>query len=201
MLKYHQKEKMSDKKIILASVSSKRFEILTKSGLKFDVKPSQYEEDLNLKLKPKEMVVLFSKNKAIDVTEKCQNSIVIAADTVITSNDKIYGKPHTKERARQMLKELSGKTQVAMTGFTIIDSDSRKTVSKVVETKLTFKNLSEKDIDRYLKMDKPFDKAGGFSTLDLGSVLIKKIEGDICNIAGLPLTEVLDSLEDFGITI
>ncbi|KKP86489.1 MAG: Maf-like protein, septum formation protein, partial [Parcubacteria group bacterium GW2011_GWC1_35_8] len=127
------------RKIILASTSPRRKELLEKAGLIFDVIPSNYEEDMTLDLIPEELAKFLSKGKAIDVAKNFNDAIIISADTFVSLDDKIIGKPHTEEKAKITLKTLSGKTHSVFTGFTIIDTKKDKIVSKVVETKVSFK--------------------------------------------------------------
>jgi len=187
------------KTIILASTSPRRKEILSKSGLKFKTVASDFEEDMSLKLKPLELAKFLSKGKAEAVTKKYPNHIVIGADTFIALGNNLLGKPHTAAKAKQMLKQISGKTLSVITGFTIIDTGSGKRVSKAVETKVFIKRLTDSEINNYVKTKEPLDKAGAFAIQELGSLIVKKIEGDYFNIVGLPLYDLVQSLKKFGI--
>ena len=129
------------RRIILASTSPKRKELLAQTGLKFEVVSSDYEEDMTLPLPPLELAKFLSKGKALSVAGKYKNAIIISADTFVSFRGKVIGKPHTKKKAFETLKNFSGKTHSVFTGFTIIDTRSKKISSKVVEVKMTFNIL------------------------------------------------------------
>lgn len=185
------------KKIILASSSPTRKLLLTEAGLDLIVDPSNYEEDMTLPMPPKELVVHLSKGKAEDVAKKYKNELVIGADTIIVYQNHLLGKPITSERAKEMLKMLSGTEHSAITGFTIIDTGSKKSISKVVESKVFFKNLTNEEIEGYISTGEPLNKAGAYAILEGGANLIRKIEGSKSNIAGLPMEEFLETLKNF----
>src|ERR1035437_1103076 len=124
------------RKIILASSSPRRKEILSKTGLKFLVDVGDYEEDMTLNMKPMELVKVLSRGKAESVAKRHKNAIIIGADTFIAYKDHLMGKPHTPEKATAMLKKLSGKVHSVITGFTIIDTKTKKSVSRAVESKV-----------------------------------------------------------------
>jgi septum formation protein len=189
------------KKIILASSSPRRKELLTQIGLKFEVVPSNYVEDTNSRQNPHELAKLISRNKALAIASSYNNAIIIAADTFIVFDGNIMGKPCIKAHAREMLKKLSGKTHSVITGFTIMDTNSNKIVSKSIETKVQIRKLSLKEIDNYVKSKEPLDKAGAYAIQGLGSAFIEKIEGDYFNVMGLPLCILTQSLKEFGIDV
>ena len=188
------------RKIILASTSPKRKELLGNAGLKFEVIASDYEEDMTLPLPPGEIVKFLSKGKGESVSLKYKNAVILSADTIIYFKGKIFGKPHTKKKAFDMLNELSGHTHSAFTGFTIIDTKNKKIISKAVETKVTFKKLSPEMINEYIKNGKPLKYAGAFTLRDIEARgFVKKIEGDEDNVIGLPVQSVLKEIKKFGV--
>lgn len=189
------------KEIILASASPRRKELLELTGLQFKVDPGDYKEDMNLKLSPHELARALSLEKAKSVAGKYNNAIIIAADTFVIIRGQLLGKLHTEEEARRMLVLLDGATHLVITGFTILDTDTGKKISRSVETKVTFKNLTEKEIDAYVKTREPLDKAGAYAIQGLGSILVKRIEGDYFNVIGLPLCPLVECLAEFGIRI
>ncbi|MBI2287673.1 MAG: septum formation inhibitor Maf [Chloroflexi bacterium] len=189
------------KKIILASASPRRKELLEKVGLKFEVDPSNYEEVGQPGLEPHELARKISLGKAEAVASKHKNAIVIAADTFIVADGKVLGKPHTQKRAREMLAAISGKSHSVITGFSIIDTATNKTVSKSVETKVYIRKLTPAEIDAYVASKEPLDKAGAYAIQGLGVVLVEKIEGDYSNVIGLPLSALAEALKEFGIKI
>lgn len=187
------------KPIILASTSPRRKEILEKLELQFVTEASPFKEDMTLDLVPEDLAKHLAEGKAKAVAEKHKNAIIIGADTFIVFGGKILGKPSSEEKARKMLKMLSGKQHSVFTGFAIIDTDTKKMDSRVVETKVYFKKLTDQDIDDYIASGEPIDKAGSYAIQGLGAKLIKKIEGDYFNVMGLPLNALIKSLKDFGI--
>ncbi|OGG47924.1 septum formation protein Maf [Candidatus Kaiserbacteria bacterium RIFCSPHIGHO2_01_FULL_51_33] len=190
-----------NKKIILASTSLQRKNLLAKTGLVFETTASNYEEDMTLPLEPKELAMHLSKGKAQAVAEAYRGALIIAADTFIVHEDKILGKPHTPQRAKEMLKTLSGDTHSIITGFTVLDTESDKSISRAVEAKVYFKKLSEEEMDNYIATGEPLDKAGAYAIQGLGSEFVEKIEGDYSNVVGLPVKEVIKILRDFGVVL
>jgi septum formation protein len=190
------------KRIVLASTSSRRKELLEKTGLAFDSVHSSYEEDMSLSMPPKDLAKHLSMGKAQTVANLIDDdALVIGADTFIFFEDKVIGKPHTKERSKEILRMFSGKPHDVITGFTIIDTSTGRSTSKAVESKVYFKKLSEEQIDRYVATGEPLDKAGAYGMQGLGGELIEKIEGDPTNIIGLPMKELIETLKDFGINV
>jgi septum formation protein len=189
------------KKIILASASPRRREILKKAGLKFRVDAGDYKEDLSLKLAPHDLARFLSSEKAKGVAVRHKDAVIIAADTFIQFKKNILGKPHTKAEAKRMLSMLSNKTHSVITGFTVIDTATGKKISSSVETKVTFKKLTAKEISSYVETGEPLDKAGAYAIQGLGALLVKKIDGDYLNVIGLPLSALSDILKKFGIDL
>lgn len=189
------------KKIILASSSPRRKTLLDQVGLKFDIDPSSYEEDMTLKMEPAKLAEFLSLGKAKDVAKRHDDAIIISADTVVAVGGEIFGKPKTPEKAKYMLEKMSGKSHSVITGFTIIDTGSGKEISKSVETKVYFKNLSEEEINAYIATGEPLDKGGAYAIQGLAALLVEKIEGDYFNVVGLPILALTEELKNFGIKI
>lgn len=189
------------KAIILASASPRRKELLERIGLKFEVEPSNYEENIGSELGPHELAKSLSLKKAKIVAQNHKNTLVIAADTFIVFESRILGKPRTETEAKEMLETMNGKPHSVITGFTIIDTDSNKALSRSVETKVHLRKLSSNEMDAYVRSKEPLDKAGGYAIQGLGSVIVEKIEGDYFNVIGLPLSALTESLKEFGVHI
>ncbi len=187
--------------IILASASPRRREILEKAGLKFQVDASDYEEEMVSDLTPHQLARFLSREKAEAVARKYKNALIIAADTFIVFKGKIFGKPLTGTEAKRMLKTLSGKSHSVITGFTIMDTDGNKRLSRSVETRVYFKKMTMREIESYVKSGEPLDKAGAYAIQGLGAVIVKKIEGDYFNVMGLPLNALMESLKRFGVDV
>lgn len=192
---------MQKRKIVLASASPRRRELLRLIGLSFTVDPSDYEEDMSIGKAPHALARYLSAEKARAIAGKYDDSLVIAADTFIVFRGKLLGKPHTPGEARKMLALLSGKRHSVITGFTILDTGAERRLSRSVETKVWFRRLAAAEIDAYVDTKEPLDKAGAYAIQGLGSVLVRKIEGDYFNVIGLPVSALAEGLKKFGITI
>jgi nucleoside triphosphate pyrophosphatase len=189
------------KRFILASSSPARKEILEQANIKFIVQKSDYIEDMTLNLSPKDLAIFLSRGKAEDVATKHKNAVVLAADSFALYKGQLLGKPHTIERARDMLSMLSGNKHTFITGFTIIDCDSGNISSATEETTVFMKSLSDEEINGYLNKEDVLQNAGAYRIQNLGGGLIERIEGDYNNVRGLPLCSVISKLQEFGINL
>ena len=189
------------KKLILASQSPRRKELLEKLGVTFTVEPSNVNEDLALSLSPRKLAEELSRKKAQFIANKRKNCIIIAADTIVVLKKKIFGKPKSKKEAKEMLKALSGKTHQVITAFTIIDSKTEKRITKSVQTLVAFYKVTSKDLEKYLETEEVFDKAGAYAIQEGAGQFIKKIEGDYTNIVGLPIAAVKKALKNIGFAL
>ncbi len=187
------------KQIILASASQRRRDLLRLTGLTFKVDPACCEEDMNIRVSPRRLSRLLSEKKARAAAGKYSDAIIIAADTFIVFRNRIMGKPRTPAGAREMLTALSGRKHTVITGFTIIDSRTGKRISRSVETKVYFAKLTMKEINAYVRTGEPMDKAGAYAIQGLGSIFVRRIEGDYFNVIGLPLSALKSCLSQFGI--
>lgn len=189
------------KKIVLASASPRRNELLRNIGLRFVIDASEYEEDMDLPLPPRALARHLSREKARAVAARHRDALVIAADTFIVFRGKILGKPHTGLEAMKMLKMLNGKAHTVITGFTVMDTGSGKTVSGAAESRVWFRKLGPPELRAYVESGEPLDKAGAYAIQGLGSAIVKKIEGDFFNIVGLPVSMLVECLKKFGIRV
>jgi len=192
---------MEQRLIVLASGSPRRKELLEKVGLVFKVDPSELTEPARPDLKPLALAKFISLSKASAVASRYPDAIVIAADTFGVLRGKILGKPQSEDEARSMLTYLSGISHLVITGFTIIDTRSGKSVTRTVETRVFIRKLSPGEIDNYIKSGEPLDKAGAYAVQGLGSLIVDRIEGDYYNVVGLPLCELSEALKTFGVNI
>jgi septum formation protein len=189
------------KNLILASQSPGRKQVLDDANIIYKVVVSNYVENMSVKLKPKDLAIYLSSGKAREVASRVSNSLVIGADSFVVFRGKILGKPHTEEKAVEVLNSLNGKSHDFITGFTIIDSDTNEHYSDSVVTKVYFKNLSHKAILNYIRSDNVLEKAGGYSIQGSGYKLVDKIVGDANNLSGMPLSRVVEVLKQFGYNI
>ena len=192
-------EKLSNKKLILASSSPRRKELLKMLGVKFKIIPSQIkEEEIDRNLSPKDYVRRLSYLKAFDVASKTSNAIVIGVDTVVVFENKILGKPQTKKKAIEMLKKLSGKMHLVITGITVINTATKQIAQDAVITKVKFGKLDKNLITKYVFTREPLDKAGAYGIQGKGSLSVESIDGDYFNVVGLPLYKLNRLLKNFG---
>jgi len=188
--------------IILASGSPRRKQFLRQLiGDNFEIKTSSYEEDNEMDLKPFDLVLHHSKEKARDVSKSIESGIIIAADTLVFCDDKILGKPYTNVKAVEMLTDISGKTVEVLTGLTVIDKENQIELQESEVTKVKIKDLVDDEIDDYVNSGEPLDKAGAFAIQEKGAFLVERIDGCFSNVAGLPLFKLSKILEELGISI
>jgi septum formation protein len=185
-------------KIILASASPRRKELLESIGLDFSIVPSSYEEEQGLDLDPAEYVKYLSMRKGKQVSEQ-HSGLIISADTVVVCEGQIIGKPKNMQHAFEILSLLSDNIHSVFTGYTIIEN--LKIISKVVETKVYFHKMSDDEINEYINTGESMGKAGAYAIQGLGQKYIKKIEGCYHNVVGLPLPSLIETLKEFNIQI
>lgn len=189
------------KPIILASSSSRRKELLEQICIPFIVETSTFEEDLTLDLQPEELVRFFSQEKAKEVASRNEQAIIIGADTIVVLQNTILGKPKDLEEAKRMLQSLSNTYHDVLTGITIIDTATKKEISSVVKTRVSFREISSAEIDFYINRYKPLDKAGAYGIQEYAASFVERIEGDYFNIVGLPLYKVTENLKSLGVNL
>jgi septum formation protein len=192
---------MAKQKIILATTSPRRHGLAQTMGLDFEVVPSNYEEDMAKKMKPKDMVMAFSYGKATDVAKKFQEGIVIGVDTIVVFNGKNLGKPKTKEEAFKMLMSYSGKKQQVYSGVCLIDCKTGKTIRDCEITEVYFRKMDDEEIRRYIATGEPMDKAGAYGIQGLSSIFIKKLNGCYFNVMGFPIHNIYKNLKKLGVNI
>ena len=180
-------------KIVLASNSPRRKELLEIYNIEFEVIPSNVTEELDLNLSPTANVMELAKQKALDVFAKCNKPAILAADTVVVYDNQILGKPADEKDAFRMLRLLNGKTHQVITGVAFISKYGVETAYEVSE--VTFKEVSDEVILSYIETKEPMDKAGSYAIQGKGSLLIESFEGEFDNIVGLPMKLVLNMMK------
>lgn len=173
--------------IILASESPRRRELIKKITSDFTIIPANIDESI-LHVPAEDLPGELSKMKAYDVFQKYPNDKVIACDTVVILNGEVMGKPHTKEKAFEMLKKLSGNKHVVISGYTIISKE--KEITRTVRTYVYFNKLSDELINKYIETGSPMDKAGAYGIQDKEFDLVNHIEGSFDNVIGLPTEDI-----------
>ena len=190
------------KKIILASKSPRRQELIKTLGLTYEIIPSEYNENLKGKRFTYELIEEVSKNKALDVANKVQeDAIVIGADTVVVLGDEILLKPKDEQDAVNELKKLSGKTHKVVTSITVIDVISKQIVTNSTTSYVTFNQLTDEQILNYVKTKKPLDKAGAYGIQELDEKFIKSLNGSKNNVIGLSPTSLRNALTKLDKTL
>lgn len=185
--------------LILASKSARRRYLLGQAGLHFSVIPSQVDESSIAVSSPELYAKQLAEAKAMDVAQNHPESWVIGADTIVLIDGLILGKPESKQHAVEMLNRLSGQTHQVITGYCICRKSSGKCIIDSVKTDVTFKTLSDREIEWYTHTSEPFDKAGAYAIQGFGTFLVKSIHGSYSNVVGLPVCEVIEHLIREGV--
>lgn len=187
------------RKIILASQSPRRRELLNQVGFEYEVEPSQVEEKITRK-EPWEIVKELSRQKAEDIFRKHEKEsvLIIGADTIVAFQDIILGKPHSEKEAFEMLKMLQGNTHQVYTGVTFFWNESEEINSHTFyeETQVTFYPMTEQEILDYIKTGDCMDKAGAYGIQTSFGVHIKEIQGDYNNVVGLPIARLYQEMKE-----
>ncbi|MDE6208890.1 MAG: Maf family protein [Lachnospiraceae bacterium] len=189
------------KKIILASASPRRKELLTQIGLEFEVIVSEADENISADT-PENLVMQLSAIKAGAVYEEhkisADNTLIIGADTVVAMNGQVLGKPKDKEQAKEMLKALSDNKHEVLTGVTIIFVKSGNIVKETFYEKTIVYTypMTDSEIDEYIESGEPMDKAGSYGIQGIGAKFIKKIDGDYNNVVGLPISRIYQKIKE-----
>jgi septum formation protein len=189
------------KKIILASTSPRRCGLAQQMGLEFEIIPSDYEEDMTMDLGPEDLAMTLAYGKAQDVALKQSEGIVLGIDTFISFNGKKLGKPKTEEKARELLKSFSGKELQVYSGVALINCETKEEIKDCEISEVKFRELSDEEIEKYIKTGEPLDKAGAFAIQGLGSIFIEKINGCYTNIVGFPISNIYKNLNKMGVNV
>lgn len=185
-------------RIILASQSPRRRELLEMLGYPFEVKVSEAEEKIT-STNPAQVTEELSCQKAETVAEQIQQGLVIGADTVVSQNDKILGKPMDRQDAREMIQILQGRNHKVYTGVTVIQREAGREVRRVTfseETIVKVASMTSKEVEEYISLPEPYDKAGGYGIQGTFAKYIRGIEGDYFNVVGLPIHRLYKVLKE-----
>ncbi|HZE87507.1 MAG TPA: Maf family protein [Methylomirabilota bacterium] len=189
------------RKIVLASTSPRRKQLLKQLGIAFTVVSSNVVEKLIPRFNPRHQAEELALQKAQAVVEQFPDAIIIAADTIVVLGNDVLGKPKDVQDAKRMLKKLRGRQHLIVTGFVLVDTVNKRTIIKSIETKVWFRKISPQEIASYIEKEKPFDRAGAYSIQDLGAIFVEKIEGDYLGAVGLPLFLVAKELKKLGVEV
>lgn len=192
------------RQLILASSSPRRKDLLEFLGVPFEIKVSDFPEeevdftDFN---DPLEYVSTIAMGKALVVADLYPDALILAADTCVFLEGLVYGKPRDLDDARHILKTLRGKTHQVITGFVVIDTMTQERLTGTVESFVEFYHFSDEELERYIETSESLGKAGAYAIQRGAKGFVRQIQGSLSNIVGLPLTEVADLLENFGVPI
>ena len=199
IIKSQRKRNIVMERIILASASPRRKELMEMAGYEFEIRVS-HKEEIYKSTVPTEIVKELSLLKAEDIAEQVEkrNLIVIGADTVVAHDGKILGKPQTKDDAFQMILSFQGQKHQVYTGVTILKFDSegkKEVINEAIKTDVYVNSMTEKEIWDYINSDNVLDKAGSYGIQSGFSIHIEKIEGDYFNVVGLPISFIYEALK------
>lgn len=186
-------------KLILASASPRRAEILTAVGWQFEKQTADIDETEFPNEKPEDYVQRLAQEKASSVADKHETTIVLGADTIVVIENQIIGKPKDYEDARKMLRMLSGNWHYVLTGVALVKVSQGRHETKVSlqKTRVKFTELSDKEIEFLIEQGEPLDKAGAYAVQAQAALFIEQIEGDYWNVVGLPVSLVYGLLKTF----
>lgn len=182
--------------LILASASPRRRDLLSLLGWPFSVKVPSVDETFLPSESPQDAVVRLAVKKASSVSLDLEDSLVVAADTVVVLDGDVLGKPSSKDEAFSMVKSLSGKTHLVMTGVAVSSGGVVKGELEI--TSVCFRDLDDDQIQAYVDTGEGADKAGAYGIQGLGALLVRRIEGDYFNVVGLPLSRLSSMVESLG---
>jgi len=190
----------SDARIILASASPRRRELLSFIGLRFHALPSTIPEETMDHEPPQDQVSRLAVAKATEISRRVPGKWVLGADTIVVIDGKILGKPRDAPQAREMLALLASRTHEVYTGYALVHSDlPAPAVVRWVRSEVRIRGLAAEEIAGYVATGEPMDKAGAYAIQGIGSAIVERISGSYTNVVGLPLCEVTRDLKELGI--
>jgi septum formation protein len=193
------------KRIILASTSARRQELMEWLGIPYEVIPSHFAEESVLfdefEDDPEGYVTTIATGKALTVSQEHPHALVIGSDTSVYLDGKMFGKPRDLQHAREMLTALRGKEHKVYSAVVMIDGETAERRSEVVVSEVRFFPFSDEELERYIATSEPYDKAGGYGMQGYAKRFIQEVRGSALNIIGFPLVTVRDMLEEFGVQI
>jgi septum formation protein len=188
---------MSGCKVVLASSSPRRRELLNLIGIAHEVRPANLDESMRPRETPRRHAERLARDKASAVAVRDPDLITIAADTIVVINRKVLGKPADKDEAARMLSMLSGREHTVITAVAV--SRGKKLRSAIEEVKVKFRRLRDEEIDAYIATGEPMDKAGAYGIQGYGATIVERVEGDYFAVMGLPLVRLIGLMRDVGV--
>ena len=184
-------------KIVLASGSPRRKELLEELGINFEIFHADVDESLLPNEAPEGHALRLAHKKTQKAARTLGAGLYIGADTVVALNGAIFGKPRDSSDAEDILSCLSGETHSVITAYSVLGTDTDKEILKAVETRVTIKELTDIEIKDYVATLEPMDKAGAYAIQGKGKFMVEKISGSYSNVVGLPMEELVESLSEF----
>jgi septum formation protein len=193
-------------RIVLASASPRRLELLRSLNFDVQVMPSNYSEPDHPHLLPRDLAILHARHKCEDVRKTLQQAqadtlLIIAADTVVDVDGTAYNKPRDERDAKGMLRDLSGRTHIVHTAFALAAPNREELIEHCESTFVTFFPLTDAEIDAYVASGEPMDKAGAYGIQGYGATLVERVEGDFYTVMGFPLARFVRTLYRLGIPL
>ncbi len=188
---------MSSCRVVLASSSPRRRELLNLIGIDHEVRPANLDESMRPREAPRRHAERLARDKASAVAMRDPDLITIAADTIVVINRKVLGKPVDREDAARMLAMLNGREHTVITAVAV--SRGKKLRSAIEEVKVKFRRLREEEIEAYIATGEPMDKAGAYGIQGFGATIVERVEGDYFAVMGLPLVRLISLMRDVGV--
>jgi len=188
---------VSDCRVVLASSSPRRRQLLDLIGIAHEVRPANIDETMRLREAPRRHAERLAREKASAIAKRDPDLITIGADTIVVVNRKVLGKPRDPEDAARMLTMLSGREHMVITAVAV--SRGRKLRSAVEEVRVRFRRLRDDEIEAYIATGEPMDKAGAYGIQGYGATIVERIEGDYFAVMGLPIVRLIGLLRDVGV--
>ncbi len=196
-------EKVNEKKrrLVLASASPRRRELLTELSPGFRIRSSDVPEEFDEDLSPEQVAIVLAARKSEAVAHQEPDAVVLGADTIVVFDGHILGKPNDRTEARQMLRLLRGQWHTVITAVAVTDSATGNADIRSVTTRVKMLHFDDEALDAYIATGEPMDKAGSYAVQGLGGEFIETVDGCYANVVGLPLCETARLLNDFGVLI
>ena len=188
---------MTECRVVLASSSPRRHDLLNLVGIRHEVRPANIDETMRPRESPHRHAERLAREKASVVTTRDPNLITIGADTIVVVNRKVLGKPKDAEHAAVMLRQLSGRQHTVVTAVAV--SRGKKLRSAVEEVRVKFRKLHDDEIAAYIATGEPMDKAGAYGIQGFGATIVECVDGDYFSVMGLPLARLVGLLRDVGV--
>lgn len=188
---------MSECRVVLASGSPRRRQLLDLVGISHEMRPTNIDESIRPRETPRRHAERLAREKASAIATRDPNLITIGADTIVVINRKVLGKPADADQAAAMLRQLSGKEHTVVTAVAV--SRGKKLRSAVEEVRVKFRRLRDDEIDEYIATGEPMDKAGAYGIQGYGATIVECIDGDYFSVMGLPLARLVGLLRDVGV--